>query len=67
MQDFRGNMSGLTKSLARLTINFDGVTSLESTIDAALGEKFRSFFSDYQGQIANTFLLVSRIMDTEPT
>lgn len=29
----------LTNSLAWLTINFDGVTSLEPTIDAALDEQ----------------------------
>jgi hypothetical protein len=34
----------LTKSLAWLTINFDGVTSLEPTIDAALDERIERLY-----------------------
>ena len=34
----------LTKSLAWLTINFDGVTSLEPTIDAALDEQIEQLY-----------------------
>lgn len=34
----------LTKSLAWLTINFDGVTSLEPTIDSALDEKIEMLY-----------------------
>ncbi|MDP1714719.1 MAG: hypothetical protein Q8L41_08215 [Anaerolineales bacterium] len=34
----------LTKSLAWLTINFDGVTSLEPTIDAALDEQIERLY-----------------------
>ena len=43
----------LTKSLAWLTVNFDGVTSLEPTIDAALDEKIERLYH--------------QTMDTRPT
>ncbi len=43
----------LTKDLAWLTINFDGVTSLEPTIDAVLDEKIERLYH--------------RTMDTRPT
>jgi hypothetical protein len=43
----------LTKSLAWLTINFDGVTSLEPTVDVALDEKIERLYH--------------QTMDTRPT
>jgi hypothetical protein len=44
MPDSMPKLLSLTKSLAWLTINFDGMTSLEPTIDAALDEQIEQLY-----------------------
>jgi len=44
MPESMPKLLALTKSLAWLTINFDGVTSLEPTIDAALDERIERLY-----------------------
>jgi len=47
MPESMPRLLALTKSLAWLTINFDGVTSLEPTIDAALDERIERLQRQY--------------------
>ncbi len=53
LPDSLPKLFSLTKGLAWLTVNFDGVTSLEPTIDAALDEKIERLYH--------------QTMDTRPT